>query len=67
MKINDRLKLLRKEHALKLREVSERSGLSVSYISDLERGRQNPSIETCRKLAAVYGITLQNLFEGINQ
>jgi transcriptional regulator with XRE-family HTH domain len=62
MKISERLKQLRTLHGLKLREVSKKTGLSLSYISDLERGRQNPSLETCQKLATVYKITLSEMF-----
>ncbi len=65
MKINERLKYLRKQYGLKLREVSKKTGLSISYISDLEHGRQNPSLETCKKLSIVYKITLSEMFEGI--
>ena len=60
--ISERLKQLRTLHGLKLREVSKKTGLSLSYISDLERGRQNPSLETCQKLATVYKITLSEIF-----
>lgn len=65
MKISERLKVLRKRHGLKLREISELTGLSVSYISDIERGRTMPSVETCGKLAEVYGVSLSNLFRGV--
>ncbi len=63
MNIAERLKGMRKSHGLKLREVSEKTGLSISYISDLERGRQNPSLETCRKFSVVYKITLSQMFD----
>lgn len=66
MKISERLKQLRKLHGLKLREVSQKTGLSLSYVSDLERGRQNPSLETCKKLSEVYKISLSKLFENVN-
>ena len=65
MKISERLKALRKQHGLKLREISKETGLSVSYISDIERGRTMPSLETCGKLAEVYGVSLSNLFRGV--
>jgi len=67
MKISERIKSLRKQSGLKLREISATTGLSISYVSDLERGRQNPSLETCWKLCAVYKITLSELFKDINQ
>ncbi len=63
MKISERLKQLRTLHGLKLREVSLKTGLSISYISDLERGRQNPSLQTCQKFATIYELTLSKMFE----
>lgn len=52
------LQLMRQSHNWTLREVAGKTGLSISYLSDLERGRTLPSIETLEKLAAVYGMTL---------
>ena len=41
-----RLKAARNAEGLTLREVSERSGLSITYLSDLERGElQNPTLK----------------------
>jgi transcriptional regulator with XRE-family HTH domain len=66
MKINERLRRLRKECNMKLREVSKYTDLSISFISDIERGRTAPSLETCKKLARTYGcISLSDLFEGV--
>lgn len=52
------LKVMRESRNMKLREVAERTGLSVSYLSDLERGRTLPSIETLEKLASAFDMTL---------
>jgi XRE family transcriptional regulator, regulator of sulfur utilization len=46
---------MRESAGLTLREASERSRLSVSYISEVERGRTMPSLDTIARLAAVYG------------
>lgn len=46
-----RLKARRLELGLKLAEVKERSGLSLPYIANLERGRGNPTADALRKLA----------------
>lgn len=39
---------------LKLREVSDLTGLSISFLSDIECGRTVPSIATLQKLAHCY-------------
>jgi DNA-binding transcriptional MerR regulator/quercetin dioxygenase-like cupin family protein len=45
---------LRREHGLTLAEVARRTGVSVSFLSSLERGYANASIATLQKLARFY-------------
>lgn len=47
---------LRKQEGETLREAAEAAGISVSFLSDMERGVSNPSLETLGKLAAHYGV-----------
>lgn len=56
------LRRLRHELGLSLRDAGERSGLSVSFLSALERGVTGASIATLQRLTAAYGTTLQELF-----
>lgn len=57
------LREVRKSLNLTLRDVSERSGVAFSYISNLERGvMSNPSIGAARAIAGVYGMTIDELF-----
>lgn len=65
MTINERLRTLRKSHGLKLREVSEITGLSIPHISDVERGRNEPSLVACGAFCRCYEMTLENLFHGV--
>lgn len=66
MKLHDRLKEVRSQRGLTLAQVKERTGLSVSYLSDLERARtQNPSLETIDKLATCYGMSTTDLLHGV--
>lgn len=55
---------LRKIRGLRLREASERTGLSVSFLSALERGLSGASVSTLQRLTAAYGTTLAELFGG---
>ena len=48
---------LRREKGLTQEEVSAKSGLSQQYISDLERGRRNPTVITLYKLAEAIGVS----------
>ena len=48
---------MRKGHRFTLKELHERCGLSISFLSDLEHGRTEASMETLRKLAECYGVS----------
>lgn len=65
MQLNERLRELRNERGLRLKDIAENAGISVPYLSDLERGRTNPSLETLQTLAGAYGITVHDLLEGV--
>lgn len=65
MQLNERLRELRNERSLRLKDIAEQAGISVPYLSDLERGRTNPSLETLQTLAGAYGITVHDLLEGV--
>ena len=56
------LRRLRHERGLSLREAGKRTGLSVSFLSALERGMTGASIATLQRLTATYGTTLNELF-----
>ena len=56
------LRRLRQRRGWSLRTASERSGVSVSFLSSLERGVTGASIATLQRLAAAYGTTLLELF-----
>ena len=64
MKLGERLRLLRKEHGLTLKKVSQLAGLSIPYLSDMEREKVNPSVESLHKVAPVFNMTVKELFSG---
>ena len=51
------LKRIRVERGLTHEELAERSGFSQQYISDMERGRRNPTIVSLWELAQAIGVT----------
>ncbi len=65
MKLHERLRELRSERGLRLKDVAETASISVPYLSDLERGRTNPSLDTLQTLAGAYDITVHDLLEGV--
>lgn len=56
------LRRLRTERKLSLRDASLRTGLSLSFLSALERGVSGASIATLQRLTSAYGTTLHELF-----
>lgn len=44
-------------------ELANRAGLHQTYVSDVERGRRNPSIATVEKLARALEVSMATLFE----
>lgn len=64
MKVGGELRRLRKNSRLTLVEIGEKTGLSVSFLSDIERGRTKPSLDTLEKLAAVYQVNVNDILKG---
>lgn len=56
MEIGKALKLLRRYSDLKACELAERSGVSQSYISELETGKKTPNLSTLKKFEKVLGV-----------
>ena len=55
------LRELRKQHGFSIAELSEKSGVSSSVISKLERNQTTAEMETLFRLARVFGLTLSDL------
>ena len=58
-----RLKELRRERVLSLRELEERSGVSYNTIWRIEDGRQGAHPRTVRKLAEALGVETSELLK----
>jgi XRE family transcriptional regulator, regulator of sulfur utilization len=65
MKLHERLRELRQERGQRLKDVAENAGISIPYLSDLERGRTNPSLDTLQTLAVAYQISVHDLLEPV--
>ena len=56
-------KKIRLAKGLTQEEFAERSGFSQQYISDLERGRRNPTVVSLYELAQALGVTHMELVQ----
>jgi transcriptional regulator with XRE-family HTH domain len=63
--ISKKLYMFRCNKNVLLREIAKGTGLSVSFLSDIERGRTMPSLETCQKICNFYNIGLDDLFYNV--
>jgi transcriptional regulator with XRE-family HTH domain len=61
--LGHRLRALRVDQRETLSETAGRAGISPQYLSEVERGRKEPSSEMIAALAGALGITLTELTE----
>ncbi|MFE9324416.1 helix-turn-helix domain-containing protein [Nocardia sp. NPDC052278] len=63
--LGERLRTLRREQRETLVETAGRAGISPQYLSEVERGRKEPSSEMIAALAGALGTTLFGLTEQV--
>jgi len=59
----EKVKLLRKGKELSQEELALKSGLNRPYISGIEQGKRNISLEVIEKLAEALDIEIKEFFE----
>jgi transcriptional regulator with XRE-family HTH domain len=60
--IGSRIKLLRKKNNLSQEKLAFNSGLDRTYISSVENGNRNISIENIRKITEALSVTIKDFF-----
>ena len=63
--LGKRIVYLRKQKGLSQEDLALEAGINKNYLSDLERGRRNPSLLIIEKIAIALEIDLETLFKGI--
>jgi DNA-binding NtrC family response regulator len=63
--VGGKLRALRSDRKLTLKQVANKTGLSVSLISQIELGKSAASLSTLHKLSTALGVRLAFLFEGV--
>lgn len=68
MELGDKLKTIRKSKGLSLRQLSEKvkEQVSVSFLSDIENGRANPSIESLKIIASALNAPVSYFLDDSN-
>lgn len=60
--LGDAVRRLRHERALTLKQLAERTGLSISQISQIERAESSPSLSSLYRLAVALDCRMKDLF-----
>ena len=63
MCIRDRIRGIRKEKGITLKQLSERTGLSIGYLSNLERDSSSPTLDNMQKICGVLEVSLIELLD----
>lgn len=58
-----RVSVLRKSHGLTLDEFAEKTGVSRSMLSQIERGLANPTLAVAARIAGGFGLSITHLVE----
>jgi len=61
--MNNRIRELRARHQLSQQDLAEKVGVRRETIVFLEKGKYNPSLALAWKIARVFGLTIEELFE----
>lgn len=61
-KIGLKAKQLRLDHKMTLKDLSQKTNLSVGYLSQFERGINTIAVDSLNKIAQVYGVELSYFF-----
>lgn len=64
--LGERLRELRRDREEKLVETAERAGISPQYLSEIERGRKDPSSEMIAAVAGALGTSLVDLTSDVS-
>ena len=60
--IGDRIRSLRRLHAMSMQKLANDSGISLGHLSDIESGKAaNPSVATAQRVANAFGLTVSEL------
>lgn len=64
--LGEQVRKIRKKREITLKELAEKTGLSIGYISQIERNLTDPSLSTLRKLSAALDVPTYLFMGGEN-
>lgn len=60
--LGKQIRFYRKLSGLTQEKLAEKANLAPSYVSDVERGRVNISVDAVQRIATAFGIHIRELF-----
>ncbi len=67
MKLHEKIKTLRKERNLSQDDLAQKAGIHISYLSRLENGHNEPSVEVFKRLADALAVSADFLLDDQGQ
>ncbi len=65
LRFGERVRAVRQRKAWSLEELAERAGMHVTYLSSIERGHRNPTLNVIGSLASALSLSLSELLTGV--
>ena len=63
LRLGRNVRRLREEHGWGQEDYADRAGIHRTYVSDIERGKRNPTVTVVEKLAAPFKVTSGSLID----
>ncbi len=63
MVLGARIKAVRKERGWSQEQLAERVGISTQYVSNIERGKENPTLDLLLRLAQALKVSPAEIFD----
>lgn len=67
MTIGQRLREIRREKGLTLKQLADSSGLTLTYLSDVERDQTRPSLKALLRIASALEVSMADLLSGVEE
>lgn len=67
MTIGERIQKIRREQDKSLRGLAGEVGISVAYLSNIEKGESSPTVEVLQKLADALNVEVRELTEAVEE
>jgi len=61
--LGEKIRKIRSERGMTLKTLADRTGFSISFLSQLERGKSSATLESLKKISIAFGVNPSYFFE----